>query len=151
MGKIFDKLTSEMKDKKLYLMAEYFDLFGDSKNFINEVSDLTQNWGGSDEGGYLYCYFPRQLDEGQLTLGGGFDGIEFGLFEDKISVGVPTFRKYLQMACEVYWQENPESKEILQKYLARPQPPLEEGALEEWKRRRDAGEYPKPYSEFDRD
>lgn len=137
-----------MKDKRLDLIAVYFNALAANSSFVSDVDNLTKNEGGVvDE--YLVCYFPKQLDEGDLAVGGGFDGIEFSLFEDKISVDMPTFRRYLQMACEVYWNEHPETKAQLEEYLARPQPPLEEGALPEWKRRRDAGEYSKPISEIE--
>lgn len=145
--KIWTALTHEMHNKHLHLLAEYFSSSEVIRNFLKEIDNLTKNVGGG--GQYIYCYFPKWLDEYELSIGEGFDGIEFGLFEDKISVDIPTFRKYLRMACEAYWQEHPESKSQLEKYLARPQPPLEEGASEEWKHRRDAGEYPKPYSEFE--
>lgn len=64
-----------------------------------------------------------------------------------MTVDIPTFRKYLRIACEAYWKTHPESRAQIEEYLARPQPPLEEGALPEWRRRRDAGEYPTPLSE----
>lgn len=146
-GKITEKLLSEMKDKRLYLIADYLDSFQIRNNFLKEVNDLTQNWGNAVEG-ILSCTFPRQLDEYELSIGEGFDGIEFSLFEDKISVDVPTFRKYLRIACEAYWTEYPKSRTQLEEYLARPQPPLEEGTVDEWKQRKATGEFPKPYSEF---
>ena len=137
-----------MKDKNLDLIAVYFDALATNNNFVQAIDGLTKNEGRVvDE--YLVCYFPKQLDEGEISIGGGFEGIEFSLFEDKISIDVPTFRKYLRMACEIYWTEYPETKAKLEEYLMRPQPSLEEGASDEWKRRRDAGEYPKPYSEFE--
>lgn len=145
-GTIEKTLRSKMKDSRLDLIAVYFDALSASRSFVSDVDHLTKNEGGViDE--YLVCYFPKQLDEYQLSIGEGFDGIEFSLFEDKISVDVPTFRKFLKMACEVYWTEHPETRKQLEEYLARPQPPLEEGTMEEWRRRRDAGEYPKPLSD----
>ena len=146
--KIEEAIRTEIKDKSLDILAIYFSSSTILKNFVEEINTLTGIGEGSSEQGILGCTFPRQLDEYEV-VNHGFDGIAFSLFEDTVVVDIPTFRKYLRIACEVYWQEHPESKEILQKYLARPQPPLEEGALDEWKRRRDAGEYPKPYSEFE--
>lgn len=129
-------------------MADYLDTFQVRNNFISEVDGLTKNQGGSVEG-ISGCHFPCDLDEYELSIGEGFDGIEFSLFEDKLSVDVPTFRKYLRLACEAYWTEYPDSGQILEEYLSRPQPPLEEGALPLWKEMRDAGKFPKPYSEFE--
>ncbi len=135
--------------EKIRPLAVFFDSLSD-EDFVRYVDYLTKSIGiGMD--GVTGCTFPNNLDEYQIMQGEGFDGIQFSFYEEDIEVDVPTFRKYLRMACEIYWQEHPESKEILEEYLARPQPPLEEGTLEEWKSRRDAGEYPKPYSEFDRD
>lgn len=128
-------------------MADYLDTYQVRENFVREIDGLTQNNGGFVEG-ISGCHFPAELDEHELSIGDDFDGIEFTLFEDKISVDVPTFRKYLRMACEVYWSEHPETRMQLEEYLARPQPPLEEGTLHEWRRRRDASEYPKPLSEL---
>lgn len=138
----------EAETKKIVPMLTYLHTIINRNNFVKEVDDLTRNWGGAVEG-IMACTFPRQLDEYELAIGEGFDGIEFIMFEDKISVDVPTFRKYLEMACEVYWTHYPESKSQLKEYLARPQPPLEEDALDEWRSRRDSGEFPKPYSEFE--
>lgn len=134
--------------KKYSPMLSYFESIINGNNFLKEVNSLTSGNGGAIEG-VSACTFPEELDEYELAIGEGFDGIEFILFEDKISVDVPTFRKYLRMACEVYWTEYPESKAQLENYLARPQPPLEKDTLDEWKRRKADGQYPKPYSEFE--
>ena len=141
----FDK-NNEMPEK-FRPMGVYFQTIINRSNFVEEVNDLTKGEGNAIEG-VVSCTFPRQLDEYEV-YNDGFNGIIFDFYEDEVVVDVPTFRKYLRMACEAYWQELPESKAVLEKYLARPQPPLEEGASEEWIRRRDAGEYPKPYSEFE--
>ncbi len=146
-SKMWKTLTENMHSKQLHLIADYFSSSEIVKKFLEQVENLTRNIGGG--GQYISCYFPSWLDEYELSVGEGFDGIEFSLFENKISVDVLTFRKYLRMACEVYWKEFPETKAQLEEYLARPQPPLEEGTLEEWKRRKAMGEYPKPYSEFE--
>lgn len=117
------------------------------KDFSKEVDDLTELGEGSSEQGVLGCTFPRQLDEYEIA-NHGFNGVNFSLFEDEITVDLPTFRKYLRIACEAYWEIYPESKSQLEKYLAREQPPLEKGALPLWKEMRDAGKFPEPYSEF---
>lgn len=139
----FDK-NDEMPER-LRPMGVYFQTVLNRSNFVKEVRDLTNGEGGAIEGN-VSCTFPRQLDEYEVA-NHGFDGIAFDFFEDEIAVDVPTFRKYLRMACEDYLREHPEDRHQIEEYLARPQPPLEEGALPEWKRRRDAGEYPKPISE----
>ncbi len=144
---IQETLLKKFENKKLEPIAYYFDSLAFRDEFIERVDNLTRGKGSSIEG-VMGCTFPRELDEYEV-YNHGFDGIIFDCLDDEVVVDIPTFRKYLRMACEVYWKEHPESREILEKYLARPQPPLEEGALDEWKRRRDAGEYPKPYSEFE--
>ena len=145
-GFIEQKLREAIIDDRLTIIAVYFDSSEIRNNFLKEVDSLTGAGEGNAIEGVLGCTFPRQLDEYEV-VNFGFDGVEFALFEDRISVDVPTFRKYLRIACEAYWSEHPESRAQLEEYLARPQPPLEDGALPEWKRRRDAGEYPKPISE----
>ena len=142
---IFDFLENKSKDE-LYPMIDFLDSSVNRTDFVKYVDLLTAGVGiGLEENG---CDFPNDLDEYALTHNRGFEGIRFYSFDEKISVDVPTFRKYLRIACEVYWQKYPESKTQLEEYMSRPQPPLEEGTLEEWKRRKAAGEYPKPYSEF---
>ena len=141
----FDK--NDAMPEKLRPMGSYFQTVVNRNNFVKEVNDLTKGEGDAIEG-YLACTFPKQLNESDLAIGEGFDGVEFSMFEDKISVNVPTFRKYLLMVCDAYLQEHPEDRAQIEEYLARSQPPLEEGALPEWRRRRDAGEYPKPLSDI---
>lgn len=145
-GIIEGALRRAIHDDRLTIIAVYFDADEVRNNFVKEVDDLTRIGEGSAIEGILACTFPRQLDEYEVVHH-GFDGVNFSLFEDEVTVDIPTFRKYLRIACEAYWKVHPESRALLQKYLARPQPPLEEGALPEWRRRRDAGEYPKPISE----
>ena len=145
-GIIENALRKAIVDDRLTIIAVYFDANEIRNNFINEVETLTGIGEGSAIEGILSCTFPRQLDEYEVCHH-GFDGINFSLFEDNISVDIPTFRKYLRIACEAYWKIYPKSRAQLEEYLSRPQPPLEEGALPEWRRRRDAGEYPKSLSE----
>lgn len=148
-GVIENALRKVIIDDRLTIIAVYFDAYEIRNNFINEVDALTGIGEGSAIEGILSCTFPRQLDEYEVCHN-GFDGINFSLFEDNVSVDIPTFRKYLRIACEVYWKIYPEAQSQLEAYLARLQPPLEEGALPEWKQRRDAGEYSKPISEVEK-
>ncbi len=147
MMKVFDLLIKSIKDEKLYPMADFFDSLANRTDFVHYVDYLTKGISiGLEESG---CDFPNSLDEYSIYQGLGFDGIHFYSFENEVSVDVSTFRKYLRIACDVYLQEHSEDRQQIEEYLARPQPPLEERTLEEWKRRKAAGEYPKPYSEFE--
>ncbi len=141
------QVLADIGHKESFIIASFFSSLASRTDFVYYIDYLSRGMSiGLEESG---CDFPSSLDEYLVSQDLGFNGVKFYEFDNEITVDVPTFRKYLRLACEAYWQEHPESKEILQKYLVRPQPPLEEGALEEWKRRRDAGEYPKPYSEFE--
>jgi CDI immunity protein len=146
--KIEQSIRSAVTNSSLNILAVYFSSPSILKNFVQEVDDLTKLGEGTSEQGILGCTFPRQLDEYEI-INHGFDGISFSLYEDEIIVDVPTFRKYLKIACEAYCEINPESRAQLEKFLSRPQPPLEEGALPLWKEMRDAGKFPKPYSDFE--
>lgn len=136
---------SDDRIEQLRSLAVFFDSLGET-NFVRYVDFLTRGIGIGLEG-VIGCGFPNDLDEYQISQGEGFDGVQFSYYEEEVEVDVPTFRKYLRMACNDYLQEHPEDRRQIEEYLARPQPPLEEGALPEWRRRRDAGEYPKPISE----
>lgn len=140
------KTLLDIMDEKLHPIAYYFDAVESHSIFIEDVNSLTNGEGGRSIEGIIDCTFPCQLDEFQI-YNSGFDGIQFIFFEEEIVVDVPTFRKYLRIACEAYWTQYPESRATLEEYLARPQPPLEEGALNDWKTLRDAGKYAKPFSE----
>lgn len=138
---------SKTGHKESLVAASFFSSLASRIDFVYYVDYLTKGIGiGLEESG---CDFPNSLDEYLIYQGLGFDGIRFYSFEDEVSVDVLTFRKYLRMACDAYLQEHPKDRQQLEEYLARPQPPLEEGTLDEWKRRKAAGEYPKPYSEFE--
>lgn len=122
-----------------------FNAIPDS-DFVRYVDALTKGAGLGIQG-ITGVMFPSNLDEYEVYNGMGFDGVQFTFYDEEVEVDVPTFRKYLRMACDAYLQEHPADRQQIEEYLARPQPPLEEGALPEWRRRRDAGEYPQPISE----
>lgn len=131
--------------KALSPMQIFFNAVPD-KEFSSSAKALTEGYGDAIEG-ITGCFFPRDLDEYEVYNGLGFDGIQFTFYDEEVVVDVPTFRKYLKMACDAYLQEHPKDRKQIEEYLARPQPPLEEGTMEEWRRRRNAGEYSKPLSD----
>lgn len=141
------KLEDKEKVVKIKPLLVFFDSLPDS-DFIKYVDLLTQGIGIGIEG-VTGCTFPNNLDEYQVVVEGeGFDGVQFTYFEDSVEVDVPTFRKFLRIACEDYWTEYPESRLRLEEYLARPQPPLEEGTTDEWKRKQKEGEFAMPISDI---
>lgn len=140
----FDK--DKIMPNELRPMGSYFQTIINRNNFIQNIDTITKGLSDAIEG-VSSCFFPRDLDEYEI-INHGFDGVNFSLFEDEITIDVPTFRKYLRIACEAYYEVHPESRTQLEEFLSRPQPSLEEGALPLWKEMRDAGKFPKPYSEF---
>lgn len=115
-------------------------------DFVRYVDAMTKGAGLGIQG-ITGIMFPSNLDEYEVYNGLGFDGVQFSFYEEEVTVDVPTFRKYLKMACDAYLTEHPEDRAQIEQYLARPQPPLEEDTLPEWRKRRDAGEYSKPLSD----
>ncbi len=102
----------------------FYSIF--NKDFTSKVNDLTK--GISVHMEKNHCIFPNDLDDFDIEQMGGekLNKIEFSFdWGEEVFVDIPTFREFLNMACESYWQEHPESKMILEEYLARPQPALE--------------------------
>ncbi len=141
MSLITETLIQEMKNPELEPLVYFLDSIPKS-SFPKYVDILTQGYGTGFQG-ITACLFPDELDEYMISHGEGFENsVQFIFFEDEVVVDIETFWKYLTMACEVYWQEHPEDKEILQKYLARPKPSLEMSPeVAEWWRKWKAGEY----------
>jgi hypothetical protein len=52
------------------------------------------------------------------------EGIEFGIFHEDVVIDVPTFRRFLTMACDAHVKRHPEDRAKIEELLARPQPPL---------------------------
>jgi hypothetical protein len=115
-------------------MSEYKKFFP-VQAFFNEISDMSFarvidyltrgiGYGMQDSGG---CTFPSDLDDYELYVerqGKPLEGIEFSLFEDTVVLDVPTFRRFLTMACDAYVKKYPEDRAKIEELLARPQPPL---------------------------
>jgi hypothetical protein len=78
-----------------------------------------------------HCKFPSGLDDYDryvIRHGKPLEGIEFSLFEDAVVLDVPTFRRFLTMACDAYVKKHPEDRAKIEELLARPQPPLFDAA-----------------------
>ncbi len=136
----FRKLE-EKEIREFLPMFNFFDSIPDS-DFVKTVNYLTQG-NGRGFHGITVCIFPDELDEYMISHGEGFENsVQFIDLDEEVVVDIETFWKYLTMACEAYWQEHPEAKEVLQEYLARPKPSLEMSPeVAEWWRKWKAGEY----------
>ncbi|MGI9055900.1 MAG: ribonuclease toxin immunity protein CdiI [Pyrinomonadaceae bacterium] len=136
----FQKLDIS-KIEELIPMLNFFDSIPDS-DFIKTVDLLTQGYGRGFHG-ITVCLFPDELDEYMISHGEGFDnGVQFIDMDDEIVVDIGTFWKYLTLACEIYWQQHPKDKFVLQDYLARPKPSLEMSPeVAGWWRKWKSGEY----------
>lgn len=126
--------------EKIVPIAVFFDAIPDEK-FVDCIEGLTKGHGAFFN--YGGCMFPADLDEYMISHDEGFEnGVQFIDIDDELTVDMRTFRKYLEMACEGYWQERPEKKETLQRILKQPQaqPDLPPDVAE-WTRKLKAGEY----------
>jgi hypothetical protein len=111
--------------ERFFPIQAFFNELNDNE-FISAVDCLTRGVGAHTE--KTHCFFPGDLDEYavEVEMGGKVpDGIEFSLeWGEEVYVDIPTFRRFLTMACESYLKEHPEDTAIINELLARPQPPL---------------------------
>jgi hypothetical protein len=95
-------------------------------NFVDVVDHLTRGigYGMEDSGG---CTFPSDMDDYERYVereGKPLEGIEFSVDDDDVVLDVPTFRRFLTMACDAHVKRHPEDRAKIEELLARPQPPL---------------------------
>jgi hypothetical protein len=93
--------------------------------FIDVVDHLTRGEGYGLN--VAVCTFPAHMDDYERYVeraGKPLEGIEFSFFDDDVVLDVPTFRRFLTMACDAHVKRHPEDRAKIEELLARPQPPL---------------------------
>lgn len=110
--------------ERLFPVQAFFNAIDDDL-FVRTVDCLTRGTGAGFNN--AVCSFPGDLDEYAIAVelkGKVPDGIMFSLFEDEVVVDIPTFRRFLTLACEAYVHDHPEDRARIEELLARPQPAL---------------------------
>ncbi|WP_042473908.1 ribonuclease toxin immunity protein CdiI [Bacillus ndiopicus] len=59
------------------------------------------------------CIFPTDLDPGEEL----FEGVMFSLYDEEVIVDNETFLYYLEKACQVYLEDYPDKKNIVDIYF----------------------------------
>jgi hypothetical protein len=110
--------------EKFFPVQAFFNEISDG-SFIRVIDHLTRGEGYGLN--VAVCTFPAHMDDYERYVERAekpLEGVEFSLFDDDVVLDVPTFRRFLTMACEAYVKKYPEDRATIEELLARPQPPL---------------------------
>lgn len=97
-------------DDNLFPVQAFFNAVGDT-SFIQMVGYLTQGIGYSSN--EAHCTFPSDLDPGDNP----FEGVQFSIFEEQVTINLSDLFHYLSTACNVYARSHPTHRQELDQYL----------------------------------
>jgi hypothetical protein len=124
MSKRID-IDGSLEYEKFFSVQSFFNVIEDGA-FIGVIDYLTRGIGYGIDVAH-HCTFPSDLDDYDryvIRQGKPLEGIEFSLFDDAVVLDVPTFRRFLTMACDAQVKRHPEDRAKIEELLARPQLPL---------------------------